>query len=911
MKKLVLTFTFALITILHIFAANTTRTVSQVTEGVTLTDDVDYVISHKTQPFTTAGSVNIENTEHAVVILKYFKPSKVISTYLKYIYINGEAAKNDDNCQVKMYGNGAIIMPYGKDFKPLTVYSEPDFQGDSTDNFNLNSASGFMQTLTAAQLNNKIRSFKLKRGYMVTFALGTGGWGYSRCFIADKEDLEFASMPANMDMKISSYRLFKWNDAKKSGLASDTGYASTQATNASWCYSWGTGENRYPDTECVPNHIYEDWPSPSACGSVTYSCHMKTNNEPGNSSDDKPQDVSTVLANWQNLMRTGLRLCSETSHDGSMSHLAQFCDSIDAYGWRCDIVDLHCYWASGTFNSLTWYSDNYGNGRPIWISEWLWGASWNKNGIFGAVSNWDDFSSATQTTNYNGVKPILDVLNSNERVERYAYWNSERNCSKIYKDGALSKLGEYYASMEPGIGYKKSQEFIPKVVFKTPYGLQSTYSKAKKTVTLTWNDPNGDMVDAVTVECKLPGSNTFTEIASIQLKDQNNKDGVTYTYTDTLSEAGAYYYRATSYPNGAKTPKYTGETSITIGSATGNDIIQYGTLSVTNTETIDTDFETSFSETPYLFMGLPTNKNPKMYPCNLISSVSKTRFTYQFLPWQQSGEQTMTSTETIPFMAICAGNYTFGNMAVEAGSAKVKGDTTEIVFTQAFPEGVVPVVIAETKPTLKTNGIMYRIWDVTNTGFKATLTYEAGLGKAFNVAQTLNYLACTPGQGLVDEDIMISAGKGKDLLYGSIGRSTVFYETKTDGTVSEESDTLLLTSPLVFAALQTYNMPVGAILRKSSDMTQRDKDTDMTLQYGAYIKRCKDGSAETDTRDTKATGDEVGWICISIPSGTTDVSAVFSDRANKDDKLYNLAGQAVDDSFMGIVIKNGRKYLKK
>ena len=47
-----------------------------------------------------------------------------------------------------------------------------------------------MNTLTEEKLNNRIRSFKLKRGYMVTFANNPGGRGYSRCFIADDADLE-------------------------------------------------------------------------------------------------------------------------------------------------------------------------------------------------------------------------------------------------------------------------------------------------------------------------------------------------------------------------------------------------------------------------------------------------------------------------------------------------------------------------------------------------------------------------------------------------------------------------------------------------------------------------------------------------------------------------------------------------
>ncbi len=398
MKNIYLTILFSLLVGLPtaMTGANSKTTVAKVTDEVTLMTDIDYIITDANEPFGDGGSVNIVSTEHAVVIFRNIKPSLVIKNHLSHILINGEPAKDGTNCLVKMYAQGAIVFPYPKDFRPLTVYSEPDFGGEAVNSFGLENAGGFMNTLSEAKLNNRIRSFRLKRGYMVTFALGTGGWGYSRCFIADQEDLEIASLPANMDGRISSYRVFLWQNAQKKGLASDTRAAANEALNSSWCYTWSTGENRLPDTECVPNHIYEDWPSPAACGSVTYSCHMKTNNEPGNSADDHPQDVETVLANWQNLMRTGLRLCSETSHDGSWSHLQQFIREIDARGWRCDLLDLHCYWPSGSFWNLESYYNNYGR-RPIWISEWVWGASWNNNGIFGeAPDGRNSFSAANQ-----------------------------------------------------------------------------------------------------------------------------------------------------------------------------------------------------------------------------------------------------------------------------------------------------------------------------------------------------------------------------------------------------------------------------------------------------------------------------------------------------------------------------------
>ena len=343
MKKQLLTFAMAAALSPAAWAANTVEKVAQVTSAVTLTEDVDYTITGET-PFTTTGSINLTNTEHAVIIFENIRPSDAFS-YLGFIQINGEDAVDGENCQVKMYASGTIIMPYGKDFKPLTVYSEPDFGGESVNDFGTEHSGGYMNTLTAAKLNNRIRSFKLKRGYMVTFSNSPRGRGYSRCFIADKEDLEFAELPKEMDGKISSYRVFQWYNYEKKGIASDGGALIVDTLNVTWCYDWGQGNgSNLPDAEWVPHHIYEDWPSVATCGSVTQSCHMQTNNEPGNSADDHPQDVETVLNNWENLMATGMRLCSPSSHDGSWNWLYSFIDSIDARGWRCDIIDLHCYW---------------------------------------------------------------------------------------------------------------------------------------------------------------------------------------------------------------------------------------------------------------------------------------------------------------------------------------------------------------------------------------------------------------------------------------------------------------------------------------------------------------------------------------------------------------------------------------
>ena len=93
---------------------------------------------------------------------------------------------------------------------------------------------------------------------MVTFSTLPRGRGYSRCFIADDNDLEIAQLPEILAGRISSYRIFKWNDNSKAGIANDTRADPCAKLNVTSCYSFGLGENRGNDTECVPHHIYED-----------------------------------------------------------------------------------------------------------------------------------------------------------------------------------------------------------------------------------------------------------------------------------------------------------------------------------------------------------------------------------------------------------------------------------------------------------------------------------------------------------------------------------------------------------------------------------------------------------------------------------------------------------------------------
>ena len=52
---------------------------------------------------------------------------------------------------------------------------------------------------------------------------------------------------------------------------------------------------------------------------------------------------------------------------------------------------------------------------------------------------------------------------------------------------------------------------------------------------------------------------------------------------------------------------------------------------------------------------------------------------------------------------------------------------------------------------------------------------------------------------------------------------------------------------------------------------------------------------------------KVEWIKVDTPTGISNATVTL---ATQDAKIYNLAGQQVDASYKGVVIKNGKKYVQ-
>ena len=841
MKKITL-FVLLSMFLTSTFAVNKKTTVEQVSTAVVLTDDVDYHIT-SAEPFTTTGSLDIQNVDQAVVIFDNLRPSQALSQ-LGFITINGQKAANRVNCYLKIYNRGAILMPHSPNIKPLTTYTEADFQGESCNNYTIGHKDGFMRTLSTAQLNNRIKSFRLKRGYMVTFSLREEGRGYSRCFIADDSDIA-VNLPALMAGRVSSYRIFHWNDCSKSGIADNLNQNVNALLHTTWSYTWSAGSSMGTDFECVPhmNHIYG--PSASTLGSAEYSAHIKTDNEPGNSADPQPATVDQVLARWEDLMRTGKRLMTPSSHDGSIGWMNAFVDSIDKRGWRCDIVDVHSYWTEGTYNGLenNWYKKYR---RPIWISEFVWGASWNKNGIFSTSVNWDSPTEADLQLNLTNMSRILTNLNKWGFIERYAYWNGERNCSKIYMNGKLTPLGEFYANMDTGVGYNSAYDYIPSAPpVAAPRVTSYSFSPSTSVFQMTFRDTNGELNDSVFVERRVGEDGPWERIYTADIAE----NGYSYLVKDTISTGGIYAYRTHAVLYN-RANYYSPEVYNIVGMAEGNEDMQYGKLTTQVSDNVITFFAEPFQEQPVVVFGGPTVTNLNTYPVEQVDEVSGadgqfSNFTAKMLTWTESVEAKAFAegAETSPYLVMKQGNGTIGELNYEAsilsdaeGNALAVGtDVVDVKFKKPFAS--VPVVMVTTLGNKNKYPVMGRVFDVTTEGFKLQTRRQDALTGTMKPVN-FSYFAIEQGTGETPEGKVFTVGK--NLL-------------NFRGAMVQVSYGANLFNPIPFVQLQSQNRDCAGIIRIEQ---QGDSYMRVRLQL--------DPSSPNGTLSSRqAAKEDVGWMVVS------------------------------------------------
>ena len=106
----------------------------------------------------------------------------------------------------------------------------------------------------------------------------------------------------------------------------------------------------------------------------------------------------------------------------------------------------------------------------------------------------------------------------------------------------------------------------------------------------------------------------------------------------------------------------------------------------------------------------------------------------------------------------------------------------------------------------------------------------------------------------------------------------------------------------------SYNLP-SAKDGESQKFTQNEKNENIIAAKSNGIVTFN--VAAGGTYYVLAAGTKMGFYGFKYTIGTsTGISSVNAAAAKKDGKTYNMAGQEVSSSAKGIVIKNGKKYVK-
>jgi hypothetical protein len=394
----------------------------------TLTGTAELHVTGAGDPF--AGSVINLNSPDAWFFLDNVLPSQVAASYLGRVYLNGVAAVLDTNVRVVQYGHGAVVIPHGPTFAPLTVYADANFAGSSATlgQYTAYNAAGL------GSLSNAISSLKLKRGYMATIAVEENGTGVSRNYIAQDGDLEIGSLPAGLDNAIKFVRVFPWRWTTKKGVAGNPG---PNLANQ-WDYNWNISQNSSLDKEYVAIRQTRWWPGLGQDWKARGINTLLGYNEP-DSVDQSNIAFGDAVWSWPDLLGTGLRVGSPAPTDGGLGWLNSFMAGAAAENKRVDFVALHYYRCYGNaadptgavnqfYNFLKGVYDTHR--KPIWITEWNNGA------------NWTTCADPTAAQQQAVVAAMVNMLDNAYFVERHAVYNWVEDVRRVsWDDGSLTAAG--------------------------------------------------------------------------------------------------------------------------------------------------------------------------------------------------------------------------------------------------------------------------------------------------------------------------------------------------------------------------------------------------------------------------------------------------------------------------------------
>jgi autotransporter-associated beta strand protein len=415
------------------------RTFSSLTNTtVTLTGKSELHVTGTSNPIS--GSTIHLNSHDSWFWLDNIRPSTVSSNYLSQIRVNGAAAVHGGNVRIVQYGMGTLVTPFTNAEQPLETFTDPGFRGESK-RFGLYTYHNTTARLGAMHRN--ISSFKLKRGFMATFATEPNGRGVSRIYIAQDHDVNIGNLPGNLNDAVQYVRVFPWRWVSKKGscdVAADT-------LDAAWFYNWNNDRNSTLNWEYVPIKQQRWWPAYP--NDKTGSTHLLGYNEPDNPIEDSYQTLNNgsrdaAIAAWPELLECGLRVGAPAVTDGGKWWLFDFMNKANASGLRVDYIPVHFYRCGMSATQLKdWLQDIWDRyQKPIWVTEFNNGA------------NWTNCGDPTYNQNADVIASWIDMMDNTPWIERYAvYSNVESVRNMVYSGGGLTPAGTVYKANKSPIGY--------------------------------------------------------------------------------------------------------------------------------------------------------------------------------------------------------------------------------------------------------------------------------------------------------------------------------------------------------------------------------------------------------------------------------------------------------------------------
>ncbi len=424
---------------------------SAISNGQLVVNNDAYINLSDSNPLQDNINVLI-NSQIAWLKLENVKPNLVNSNFINQIQINQQNAVYQTNLRLdNYYLEGTIVRSIDSSNKPLEIFDNENLQGNLADidvDIIWSSQSNFNSQPIPNGLDNKIESFVLKKGFMVTFAINEDGTGKSKNYIASEEDLIINELPHYLKNEISFIRVMPWNWVNKKGRGG--GGTSTVLDNT-WFYHWNNNMQSTFQLEYGPmawgaNGANSDAAISNYIGKEKVT-HVLAFNESDNCNGQSGQynnlcQVDVAVDIYKNLMKTGLRLVSPNGRENApFGWLKEFHDKANAQDIRIDVIGVHWYdWGSNPENSpnadpnlifqrFVNYLNDVHNlyGLPIWITE------------FNANPN------RTNAVNHAFMQLALPYLESLDYVERYAWFEPNSDVADYQNtNGNLTNIGTTY-----------------------------------------------------------------------------------------------------------------------------------------------------------------------------------------------------------------------------------------------------------------------------------------------------------------------------------------------------------------------------------------------------------------------------------------------------------------------------------